>query len=78
MVRESRILLLPAVASQPGDLRAGAGGDLLRVGRRIFLRRRPKPMPQPGTIWLTFGARTAAICGRSTWQPGDILPGEGA
>ncbi len=26
---------------------------LLRLGHRIFLRSRPKPQPQPGTLWLT-------------------------
>jgi len=35
--------------------------SLLRVGRRIFLRRRPRLMPQPGTIWLTAGPRLAAF-----------------
>jgi hypothetical protein len=34
---------------------------LLRIGRRIFLRRRPKLMPQPGTLWLTFAPRSAAL-----------------
>ena len=33
---------------------------LLRAGRRLFMRRRPKLMPQPGTIWLTLAPRSAA------------------
>ncbi|HEY1985738.1 MAG TPA: serine hydrolase domain-containing protein [Terracidiphilus sp.] len=34
---------------------------LLRLGRRIFMRRRPKLLPQPGTLWLSFFPRVAAI-----------------
>ena len=34
---------------------------ILRVGRRIFLRRRPRLAPQPGTIWLTWGPRLASF-----------------
>ena len=34
---------------------------LLRIGRRVFLRRRPRLMPQQGTTWLTLGPRMAAI-----------------
>jgi hypothetical protein len=33
---------------------------LVRTWRRLFMRRRPKLMPQPGTIWLTFAPRSAA------------------
>jgi CubicO group peptidase (beta-lactamase class C family) len=35
---------------------------LIRLGRRIFLRHRPRLMPRPGTIWLTLGPRIAAFC----------------
>jgi len=35
---------------------------LIRLGRRIFLRRRPKPQPRPETIWITIGPRIAAFC----------------
>lgn len=34
---------------------------ILRIGRRIFLRRRQRMVPQPGTKWLTWGPRMAAI-----------------
>jgi CubicO group peptidase (beta-lactamase class C family) len=34
---------------------------LLRLGRRLFLRRRPRLEPQPGTLWLTLGPRIAAF-----------------
>lgn len=33
---------------------------LLRLGHRIFLRRRPRPAPQPGTVWLGWGPRLAS------------------
>ncbi len=35
---------------------------LIRLGRRIFLRRRPRLELQPGTIRLTLGPRIAAFC----------------
>ncbi len=35
---------------------------LIRLGRRIFMRRRQKLEPQPGTIRLTLGPRIAAFC----------------
>jgi CubicO group peptidase (beta-lactamase class C family) len=34
---------------------------LMRLGRRIFLRKRPQLEPRPGTIWLTLGPRIAAF-----------------
>jgi len=39
-----------------------AAASLLRLGRRIFLRRRPRLQPQPGTRWLSPGPRLAAFC----------------
>jgi CubicO group peptidase (beta-lactamase class C family) len=36
--------------------------SLLRTGRRIFLRKRVRLAPQPGTIWLSWGPRFAAFC----------------
>lgn len=33
---------------------------LIRVGRRVFLRRRPRPSPQPGTRWLPLTTQVAA------------------
>jgi len=35
--------------------------SLLRLGRRIFLRKRPSLKPQPGTLWLTLGPRISAF-----------------
>jgi len=37
--------------------------SLLRVGQRIGLRKRPRPAPLAGTIWLSWGPRLAAC----TW-----------
>ena len=33
---------------------------LIRLGRRVFLRRRPRPSPQPGTRWLPLTTQVAA------------------
>src|SRR5256885_12299811 len=35
--------------------------SLIRMGRRIFLRRRPALMAQPGTVWLSAGLRVASF-----------------
>jgi hypothetical protein len=35
--------------------------SLIRLGRRIFVRKRTRWQPQPGTIYLTFGPRAASI-----------------
>jgi CubicO group peptidase (beta-lactamase class C family) len=37
--------------------------SLIRFGRRLFFRRRPRFSPQPGTVWLSIGPRLAAF----TW-----------
>ncbi|HEY2545027.1 MAG TPA: serine hydrolase [Candidatus Acidoferrum sp.] len=37
--------------------------SLIRLGRRLFFRNRAVLKPQPGTLWITFGARLAAF----TW-----------
>jgi CubicO group peptidase (beta-lactamase class C family) len=58
---ENEILLLPAIMISVGICCLVLLATLIRIGRRIFLRRRPKLMPQPGTIWLTLAPRTAAI-----------------
>ena len=34
---------------------------IVRTWRRLFQRRRPRPEPQPGTIWLTAAPRLAAF-----------------
>jgi CubicO group peptidase (beta-lactamase class C family) len=35
--------------------------SFIRTWRRLFHRRRPRPAPQPGTIWLTASPRLAAF-----------------
>ena len=34
--------------------------SISRFGRRVFLRKRPKPAPQPGTLWIGLAAQCAA------------------
>ena len=58
---ENQNLVLPAVTISLGICCLVLLASLVRIGRRILLRRRPKMIPQPGTIWLTFGPRFAAI-----------------
>ena len=53
--------VLPAVGSSLGVLCLVILATILRVSRRIFLRRRPRLAPQPGTIWLTWGPRLASF-----------------
>jgi CubicO group peptidase (beta-lactamase class C family) len=48
----SLLILLPVVAA-----------SLLRFFRRLFFRKRLEWKPQPGTLWVTLGARLAAF----TW-----------
>lgn len=50
-----------AVSISIGILALVVLATLIRLGRRIFFRKRPKLQPQPGTIWLTFGPRSAAF-----------------
>ena len=35
--------------------------SLIRLGRRLFFRDRPPFKPQPGTLWISIGARLAAF-----------------
>jgi len=35
--------------------------SIVRTWRRLFQRRRPRPEPQPGTIWITMAPRMAAF-----------------
>ncbi len=53
--------LIPAILSSLGIMVLVVMTLLIRVGRRIFLRKRPKWQPQPGTIYLTFAPKTASI-----------------
>ena len=52
--------VVPLGAISLGILALLVLASLLRTGRRIFLRRRPRPAPQPGTIWIGWAARLAA------------------
>ncbi len=58
---ESAIFVRPAIYASLGICALVLLATLIRFGRRIFLRRRPKLVPQQGTIWLTFFPRWAAI-----------------
>jgi CubicO group peptidase (beta-lactamase class C family) len=53
--------VVPALASSLVVLAAVVLASLLRLGRRIFLRKRTQPAPQPGTVWLSWGPRLAAF-----------------
>lgn len=57
----SSSLVMPALCISYGILAMVLIATLIRIGRRIFFRKRPPLVPQPGTIWLTFGPRAAAI-----------------
>ncbi len=58
---ENANFIVPAILTSFGICALVLLATLLRIGRRIFLRRRPKLMPQPGTLWLTFAPRSAAL-----------------
>ncbi|HET6207046.1 MAG TPA: serine hydrolase domain-containing protein [Terracidiphilus sp.] len=58
---EKSTILLPALAVSVLICALVLVATLIRIGRRLFMRRRPRLVPQPGTIWLTFGPRTASI-----------------
>lgn len=58
---EDSRFIIPIAGSSLGILFLVFLAVLMRVGKWIFLRKRPGPAPQPGTIWLTFGPRMAAI-----------------
>jgi len=52
--------VLTAVGASLGVLALVVIATILRMGRRIFLRKRPRPAPQPGTRWLPFISKLAA------------------
>ena len=51
---------VPALFTGLGILGLVFIASIIRLGRRLFFQRRPRLQPQPGTIWLTFGPRSAA------------------
>lgn len=52
--------IVPSILISLGVLALVVLATLIRLGRRLFFRKRPALQPQPGTIWLTFGPRSAA------------------
>jgi len=58
---ENHIFVLSVAGGSLGVLALVFLATLVRLGRRICLRKRPRPAPQPGTIWLTWGPRLAAF-----------------
>lgn len=58
---ENHGVVLIAVGTSLGILALVLLATLIRMGRRMFFRGRSPLAPQPGTIWLTFAPRTAAI-----------------
>ncbi len=57
---ENSEYVLSAVGASLGILALVVLATILRIGRRIFLRRRPRPAAQPGTVWLPFVTKFAA------------------
>lgn len=57
---ENGRLLLSAVGGSLAILAAVVLASLARTGMRMFLRKRPRPAPQPGTRWLPFISKLAA------------------
>ncbi len=57
---ENAKFVLTAVACSLGILALVVIATILRMGRRIFLRKRARPAPQPGTRWLPFVSKLAA------------------
>jgi CubicO group peptidase (beta-lactamase class C family) len=53
--------IMPAIAISYGIMVLVLLASLIRLGRRLFLRKRPRLDPQPGTIRLTFAPRMASI-----------------
>jgi CubicO group peptidase (beta-lactamase class C family) len=60
---EQHIFLMCTAGSSLVILAFVVVAALLRLGRRIFLRKRPRLEPQPGTQWLSTSSRLAAF----TW-----------
>jgi CubicO group peptidase (beta-lactamase class C family) len=57
---ENGKLVLGAVGGALGVLALVVVATVLRMGSRVFLRKRPRPAPQPGTRWLPFFSKLAA------------------
>ncbi len=57
---ESGKVILPVVACSLVILAAAVATYLLRIGRRIFLSKRPALQQQPGSVRLTLGSKLSA------------------
>jgi CubicO group peptidase (beta-lactamase class C family) len=57
---ENANLLLPILIGSIVILAAAVLASILRTGHRIFLRKRARPAPQPGTVWLPWVSQFAA------------------
>jgi CubicO group peptidase (beta-lactamase class C family)/cytochrome b561 len=58
---ENQTWVLIALWSSIGVLVLVILASLIRTWRRLFQRKRPRPEPQPGTIWITAAPRLAAF-----------------
>jgi CubicO group peptidase (beta-lactamase class C family) len=52
--------IMPGILISLGILGLAVVAALIRIGRLIFLRKRPRWQPRPGTIYLTTGPSSAA------------------
>jgi hypothetical protein len=52
---------IPAILGSFGIMGLVLLAFLIRLGRRIFLRKRPRWEPRPGTMYLTFAPQAASI-----------------
>ncbi|MBV8632302.1 MAG: beta-lactamase family protein [Silvibacterium sp.] len=57
---ENGKFVLTVAAASLGVLGLVVLATILRTLRRVFLRRRPRPAQQPGTVWLPFVTKLAA------------------
>jgi CubicO group peptidase (beta-lactamase class C family)/cytochrome b561 len=58
---ENQSWVMIALGASFGILVLVVLASLIRTWRRLFQRRRPRPAPQPGTIWLTAAPRLASF-----------------
>ena len=58
---ENQLWVMVALGSSLGILALVVMASCIRTWRRLFQRRRPRPEPRQGTIWLTAAPRLAAF-----------------
>ena len=58
---ENQMWVMIALGASVGILLLVVLASVIRTWRRLFQRRRPRPAPQPGTIWITAEPRLAAF-----------------